>query len=70
MKQPFEYLRPNTSEEAVALKAKHKELKKQVNEVEIQRQIRRGPKSWADLRNLKKMKLIAKDKLNAIKSKF
>ena len=25
MKQPFEYLRPNTSEEAVALKAKHKD---------------------------------------------
>lgn len=54
----------------MSAKAEHKELKKQVNEVEIQRQIRRGPKSWADLRNLKKMKLIAKDKLNAIKSKF
>ena len=50
-----------------SLKEKHKELKKQVNEAEIRRRTRRGPKSWSDLRRLKKLKLAMKDKL--LKSK-
>jgi len=54
----------------MSLKAKHKELKKDVNEAEQKREIRRGPKSWAELRTLKKLKLQAKDKLNATKQKF
>ena len=44
-------------------KQEHKELKKQVNEAEVKLKIRRGPKSWADIRTLKKLKLAAKDKL-------
>ena len=51
-------------------KAHHKELKKAVNEVESKRTIDRSNKLWYDLRNLKKIKLNAKDKLNAIKSKL
>tara|TARA_E500000331_G_scaffold349658_1_gene393263 strand:+ start:13945 stop:14157 length:213 start_codon:yes stop_codon:yes gene_type:complete len=51
----------------MTIKEKHKELKKQVNEAEIRRRIRRGPKSWSDLRRLKKLKLAMKDKL--LKSK-
>jgi len=47
----------------MTVKEKHKELKKQVNEAEVKRKIRRGPKSWADIRTLKKLKLAAKDKL-------
>jgi len=48
-------------------KAKHKELKKQVNEIEQIRQNDRSITSWFNLRELKKLKLKAKDKLNAIK---
>ena len=48
-------------------KAKHKELKRQVNEVENQRRNDRSITSWANLRELKKMKLKAKDNLYAIK---
>lgn len=51
----------------MTIKEKHKELKRQVNEAEMKRRIRRGPKSWSDLRRLKKEKLAAKDKL--VKSK-
>tara|TARA_B110000196_G_C21044630_1_gene614197 strand:- start:668 stop:826 length:159 start_codon:yes stop_codon:yes gene_type:complete len=47
----------------MTVKEKHKELKKQVNEAEVKREKRRGPKSWAGIRTLKKMKLAAKDKL-------
>tara|TARA_B100001113_G_scaffold353665_1_gene359035 strand:+ start:10419 stop:10589 length:171 start_codon:yes stop_codon:yes gene_type:complete len=54
-------------EAKMTIKEKHKELKKQVNEAEIRRRIRRGPKSWSDLRRLKKLKLAMKDKL--LKSK-
>ena len=50
-------------------KAHHKELKRAVNEVESKRSIDRSSK-WYDLRTLKKIKLNAKDKLNAIKSKL
>ena len=37
---------------------------------ESKRNIDRSNKSWYDLRTLKKIKLNAKDKLNAIKSKL
>ena len=37
----------------------HKELKKKVNIAEELRNIRRGPKSWEDIRTLKKLKLKA-----------
>ena len=48
-------------------KAKHKELKKQVNEVEKVRNNDRSSTSWFQLRELKKLKLKAKEKLNEIK---
>ncbi len=54
-------------EAKMTIKEKHKQLKKQVNEAEIRRRTRRGPKSWSDLRRLKKLKLAMKDKL--LKSK-
>ena len=51
-------------------KAHHKELKRAVNEIESKRKLDRSSKVWYDLRTLKKIKLNAKDKLNAIKSKL
>jgi hypothetical protein len=44
-------------------KEKHKDLKKKVNIVEKERNLKRGQKSWHDLRTLKKLKLNMKDKL-------
>jgi|TARA_B110000881_G_C18440593_1_gene445750 uncharacterized protein YdcH (DUF465 family) len=44
-------------------KEKHKDLKKKVNVAENIRNLRREPKSWYDLRKLKKLKLSMKDKL-------
>jgi len=52
------------------IKAHHKELKRAVNEVEQKRSQDRSNKSWYDLRTLKKIKLNAKDKLNATKQKL
>ena len=52
------------------IKAHHKELKRAVNEVEQKRSQDRSNKLWYDIRTLKKIKLMAKDKLNAIKSKL
>ncbi len=52
------------------IKAHHKELKRAVNEIEDKRKQDRSNKSWYDIRNLKKIKLIAKDKLNATKQKI
>ena len=52
------------------IKTHHKDLKREVNKVESKRNIDRSNKSWYDLRTLKKIKLNAKDKLNAIKSKL
>jgi uncharacterized protein YdcH (DUF465 family) len=46
------------------IKEKHKDLKKRVTVVEKERKTKRGPKSWHDLRTLKKLKLIMKDKLS------
>ena len=51
-------------------KAHHKELKRAVNEIESKRNVDRSNKLWYDIRTLKKIKLNAKDKLNAIKSKL
>ena len=51
-------------------KAHHKELKRAVNEIESKRKIDRSSKLWFDMKTLKKIKLNAKDKLNAIKSKL
>ena len=51
-------------------KAHHKELKRAVNEIESKRNIDRSNKLWYDMKTLKKIKLNAKDKLNAIKSKL
>ena len=47
----------------MTIKEKHKDLKKKVNIAEKKRNIRRGQKSWYDLRTLKKLKLKMKDKL-------
>ena len=51
-------------------KAHHKELKRAVNEIESKREIDRSSRLWFDMKTLKKIKLNAKDKLNAIKSKL
>ncbi|MDB4232681.1 hypothetical protein N9862_00070 [bacterium] len=46
------------------IKEKHKDLKKKVTVAEKQRSSKRGPKSWYDLRTLKKLKLVMKDELS------
>lgn len=51
-------------------KEKHKELKTKVNEIESKRNIDRSSNSWFSLRELKKLKLQAKDKLNELKQKL
>ena len=51
-------------------KAHHKELKRAVNEIESKRTIDRSSKLWFDMKTLKKIKLNAKDKLNATKQKL
>jgi len=45
------------------IKEKHKDLKKKVTVAEEKRNLRRGQKSWRDLRILKKLKLNMKDKM-------
>ena len=45
------------------IKEKHKDLKKKVNLAEKKRDLRRGEKSWENLRTLKKLKLNMKDRL-------
>lgn len=52
------------------IKNKHKELKTKVNIVEEKRNSDRGVHTWYDLRELKKLKLKIKDKLNEIKQKL
>ena len=44
-------------------KEKHKDLKKKVVIAEKERNLKRGQKSWQNLRTLKKLKLNMKDKL-------
>tara|TARA_B110000914_G_C15088124_1_gene276042 strand:+ start:56 stop:208 length:153 start_codon:yes stop_codon:yes gene_type:complete len=45
------------------IKEKHKDLKKKVIIAEKERGLRRGSKSWQELRVLKKLKLNMKDRL-------
>ena len=52
------------------INAHHKELKRAVNEVEQKRSQDRSNKLWYDIRTLKKIKLMTKDKLNATKQKL
>ena len=52
------------------IKHNHKELKSKVGEMELIRNNDRSNYSWYNLRQLKKLKLIAKDKLNGIKQKL
>jgi len=54
----------------MTIKEKHKDVKKKVNIAEEKRNIRRGQKSWYDLRTLKKLKLKMKDKLVEKKPKL
>ena len=51
-------------------KAKHKELKSKVNEIETKRKNDRSITSLMELRELKKLKLKAKDKIYEIKQKL
>ncbi len=53
--------------EKQTVKHKHKELKSKVIEVESIRDKNRSTDSWLSLRTLKKLKLLAKDKLNEYK---
>ena len=48
-------------------KAQHKQLKKEVNELENQRAEDRSSTLWTKIKEMKKLKLKAKEKLNAIK---
>ena len=52
------------------VKTHHKELKRAVNDAEQLRRNDRTYKSWYDLKTLKKIKLKAKEKLNATKQKL
>tara|TARA_Y100000004_G_scaffold130035_1_gene146670 strand:- start:25 stop:186 length:162 start_codon:yes stop_codon:yes gene_type:complete len=48
-------------------KDQHKELKKTVNKLEEQRKGDRSSTLWSKIKEMKKLKLLAKDKLNEIK---
>tara|TARA_E500000318_G_scaffold97486_1_gene98318 strand:- start:1223 stop:1381 length:159 start_codon:yes stop_codon:yes gene_type:complete len=50
------------------LKQEHKEMKREVNILEEKRKSDRGSVSWQLLKEAKKLKLKAKEKLNEIKS--
>ena len=54
------------SHQIMKIKEKHKNLKKKVNIAETERISKRGQKTWYDLRTLKKLKLIMKDRLSKI----
>ena len=51
-------------------KDRHKKLKRAVNEAEIKRNNDRSNSAWYDMKTLKKLKLIAKEKLYEIKQKL
>ena len=51
-------------------KAKHKELKRAVNDIEQKRNNDRSTGTWYDLRTIKKLKLQAKEKINAVKQQL
>ena len=46
------------------IKEQHKDLKKKVTVAEKHRSSKRGPKSWYNLKTLKKLKLAMKDELS------
>lgn len=48
-------------------KGQHKELKKEVNELEKQRNVDRSSTLWQKIKEMKKLKLKEKDKLHAAK---
>ena len=48
----------------MTIKTVHKELKKSVNELEDKRRVDRSSTLWSKIKELKKVKLQAKDKLN------
>lgn len=50
------------------LKEQHKEMKKEVEILESKRRVDRSSVSWQLLKEAKKLKLKAKERLNAIKS--
>ena len=50
--------------------AKHKELKRKVNDAENIRNNDRSTTSWYEMKTLKKLKLRAKEKINETKQKF
>ena len=52
------------------VKDHHKELKRAVNDAEKLRRNDRSFKSWYEMKTLKKIKLKAKEKLNATKQKL
>ena len=54
----------------MSAKAKHKELKRAVNEKEEKRKNDRSIGTWYDLRTLKKLKLKAKEKINETKQQL
>ena len=51
----------------MTIKANHKQLKKEVNRLEEQRNVDRSTSLWQKIKEMKKLKLKAKEKLNAIK---
>ena len=51
-------------------RAKHKELKRKVNEAEDIRKNDRSSHSWYEMKTLKKLKLKAKEKINETKQKL
>ena len=54
----------------MSAKAQHKELKSKVNQIEDVRRNDRSSTSWYELKTLKKLKLKAKEKINATKQQF
>ena len=54
----------------MSAKAKHKELKRAVRDMEAKRNNARSTGTWYDLRTLKKMKLKAKEKINETKQQL
>lgn len=52
---------------SIELKEQHAYLNKQTDKLEKARQGIRSYTSWIELKNLKKLKLKIKDKLNAVK---
>ena len=54
----------------MSAKQEHKELKSKVNHMENVRRNDRSSTSWYELRTLKKLKLKAKEKINATKQQF